>query len=172
MAKVEKCLEDDEVAARKQRDKDYQNRRQERLKELGEKKILIRIDNDTYEKLADLCESLGHKRPVPGMHNLIESYSAALAYLLRLEKTQQLCQPQSQASKELYDLYKTVDHFKNDLGLSDSQIINSMKERKIRHPCAVFNGDDRYDWKERHIKKLLNKKLLLSRLSILNEEDK
>ncbi|HAI0043576.1 TPA: hypothetical protein HIE85_003239 [Escherichia coli] len=172
MAKMEKRLEDDEVAARKQRDKDYQNRRQERLKELGEKKISIRIDNDAYEKLADLCESLGHKRPVPGMHNLIESYSAALVYLLRIEKMQQLYQPQSKASKELYDLYKTVDHFKNVLGLSDSQIISSMKERKIRHPRAVFNGEDTYNWKETHIKKLLNKKLLLRRLSILDEEDK
>lgn len=41
MAKMEKRLEDDEVAARKQRDKDYQNRRQERLKELGEKKYQL-----------------------------------------------------------------------------------------------------------------------------------
>ncbi|WP_240342865.1 hypothetical protein [Pectobacterium brasiliense] len=38
MAKVEKRLEADEVAARKQRDKDYQNRRKERLKELGARK--------------------------------------------------------------------------------------------------------------------------------------
>lgn len=172
MAKMEKLLEDDEVAARKQRDKDYQNRRQERLKELGEKKISIRIDNDAYEKLADLCESLGHKRPVPGMHNLIESYSAALVYLLRIEKLQQLYEPQSQASNELYNLFKTVDHFKNDLGLSDSKIINSMNDREIRHPLAVFLGDDACNWKEIHIKKLLNKKLLLRRLSILDEEDK
>jgi len=47
-------LEDDKVATRKQRDKDYQNRYQERLKELCEKKISITIDNDAYERLADL----------------------------------------------------------------------------------------------------------------------
>lgn len=172
MAKEGTRLEDDKEAARKQRDRDYQNRRQERLNELGENKISIRLDNDAYEKLADLCESLGHKRPVPTMHNLIESYSAALVYLLRVEKMKQLYDPKSQASKELYGLYKTVDHFKNDLGLSDSQIISSMKERKIRNPRAVFNGDDTSNWKEIHIKKLLNKKLLLRRLSILDEEDK
>jgi hypothetical protein len=171
MAKEEKRLEDEKEVARKQRDRDYQNRRQERLNELGKNRVSIRLDNDAYEKLADLCESLGHKRPVPTKHNLIESYSAALVYLLRIEKMKQLYVPQSQASKELYELYKTVDHLKNDLGLSDSQIVSSMKERKIRNPRAVFNGDDAYSWREAHIKKLLNENILLRRLSILDEED-
>ncbi|GKW29608.1 hypothetical protein AB6D34_12610 [Pectobacterium brasiliense] len=171
MAKVEKRLEADEVAARKQRDKDYQNRRKERLKELGEKKISIRLDSADYEKLSDLCESLGYRRPKPQMHNLIENYSSVLVYLLRIENMRQLYDPQSQAAKELYHLYKTVDHLKNDIGLSDSQIVEHFREGNIRTPLSTFVGNERTNWKKRHIKNLLNKDILLERLSILDEDE-
>ncbi|EHD19600.1 MULTISPECIES: hypothetical protein [Brenneria] len=171
MAKVEKRLEVDEVTARKQRNNDYQNRRKKRLEELGEHKISIRLDSASYEKLADLCESLGHRRPKSQMRNLIESYSSALVYLLRIEKIQQLYEPQSQASKELYYLYKTVDHLKNDIGLSDSQIIKSLKKRDVRTPLAIFLGNEGRNWKKTHIKRLLNNDLILRWLSILDEDE-
>ena len=64
------------------------------------------------------------------MRNLIENYSSALVYLLRIEKLRQLYDPQSQAAKELYHLYKVVDHLKNDKGLSDSQIAENFREKK------------------------------------------
>lgn len=170
MAKMEKRLDADEVAARKQRDKDYQNRRKERLKELGEKKISIRLDNDAYEKLADLCESLGHKRPERRMHNLIESYSWALVYLLRIEKTNQLYQPQSQAAKELYHLYKTVGHFKNDMNFTDSEIVDILRQKNIRTPLSIVYNTEGTNWKTLHIKMLLDKNILLRRLALLDEE--
>lgn len=171
MTKVEKRLEADEVSARKQRDKDYQNRRKERLKEFGEKKISIRLNSTDYEKLSDLCESLGYRRPKPQMHNLIENYSSVLVYLLRIENMLQLYDPQSQAAKELYRLYKTVDHLKSDIGLSDSQIVERFREGNIRTPLSIFVDNEGTNWKKKHIKELLNKDILLERLSILDEDE-
>ncbi|WP_240342864.1 hypothetical protein [Pectobacterium brasiliense] len=83
----------------------------------------------------------------------------------------QLYDPQSQAAKELYHLYKTVDHLKNDIGLSDSQIVEHFREGNIRTPLSTFVGNERTNWKKRHIKNLLNKDILLERLSILDEDE-
>ncbi|EBQ4835067.1 hypothetical protein T061_09585 [Salmonella enterica subsp. arizonae] len=171
MAKVEKRLKGDELAVRRQKNIEYQNIRKERLEELGEHKISIRLNSADYEKLADLCESLGHRRPQPQMRNLIENYSSALVYLLRIEKLRQLYDPQSQAAKELYHLYKVVGHLKNDKGFSDSQIVEYFREKNIRTPLSIFVDNEGTNWKKRHIKQLLNEKTLLNRLSILDEDE-
>lgn len=171
MAKVEKTLDVDEVAARRKKNIEYQNIRQERLEKLGEHKISIRLNSADYEKLCDLCESLGYRRPKPQMHNLIENFSSAIVNLLRIENSRQLYDPKSQAAKELYHLYKTVDHLKNDIGISDSQIVEHLSRKNIRTPLSIFVDNEGTSWKKRDIKQLLNKEALLERLYILDEDE-
>ncbi|MGQ6052061.1 hypothetical protein ACUNHQ_21790 [Serratia sp. IR-2025] len=61
----------------------YQNARKKRLEKLGKNEIKIRLDDDTFKKLCDLCEVLGYRRPKTQMRNLIEIYSEVFKYLLR-----------------------------------------------------------------------------------------
>lgn len=171
MAKVTNHLKEDELATRRQKNIEYQNLRKERLEELGEHKISIRLNKSDYEKLADLCESLGHRRPYSQMRNLIENYSSALVYLLRIENERQLYKPQSQAAKELYQLYKVVDHLKNDKRLTDSQIVEYLRQQGIRTPLSIFVDNEGVNWKKKHIKELLNERKLINRLSILDQDE-
>ncbi|HGW6104784.1 TPA: hypothetical protein ACNIQM_002955 [Citrobacter werkmanii] len=171
MAKEEKRLEYDKEVARKQRDRDYQNRRQERLNELGEKKISMRLDGTDYNKLAELFESLGYRRPEPGMRNLIEACSRVMKYLLRVERDFQIYEPKSPAAKELYNLYKTVNHLKYDMGYSYNKIVERLNKDKVRQPIAIIYCGKIYTWKIKNVKRLMDKDLLLRRLALLDEEE-
>lgn len=171
MEKDEKRLEEDKKVARKQRDRDYQNRRQERLNELGKNRISIRFDDTEYNNLADLFESLGYRRPEPGMRNLVEAYSIVMKYLLRVERDFQIYQPKSLAAKELYNLYKTVNHLKYDMGYSYNKIVERLNKDKVRQPIAIIYDGEIYTWNIKNVKRLLDKDLLLRRLALLDEEE-
>lgn len=171
MAKMEKRLKEDELAAQRQKNIEYQNIRKERLEELGEHKISIRLNSADYEKFADLCETLGYRRPQPGMRNLIEAWSGAMKYLLRVQKDFQIYEPKSPAAKELYGLYKTVSHLKYEMGLPDNQIIKRLNEEKVRTPISIVADSDGFNWRVKSITRLLDKEILLKRLSSLDGED-
>ncbi len=44
-----------ELAVRRKRDVEYQNKRKEKLEKLGEHSITIRLNNEDYEALSDIC---------------------------------------------------------------------------------------------------------------------
>lgn len=169
--KEDEILKEDELAAQRQKNIEYQNIRKERLEELGEYKISIRLNGADYEKLAELCEIIGYRRPQPGMRNLIETLSGAMKYLIREEKDSKLYQPKSPAAKELYNLYKAVSHLKYDLGLEDKKIMKKLNEENVRTPINIVADRDGGYWKVKSITRLLDKKILMKRLSELDSED-
>jgi hypothetical protein len=63
MKKKTKAEKANELAVRRKRDVEYQNKRKEKLEKLGEHSITIRLDNADYESLSDICEILGYQRP-------------------------------------------------------------------------------------------------------------
>jgi len=69
---------DESLKARRKAYIEYQNTRKKQLEKIGKNHIQIRVDDESFEKLSDLCEVLGYKRPKPQMHNLVEMYSEIL----------------------------------------------------------------------------------------------
>ncbi|WHP80369.1 hypothetical protein MQ089_00170 [Edwardsiella anguillarum] len=53
---------DEALKARRKANIQYQNARKRKLKKLGEHQIQIRLDDETFQRLCDLCEATGNRR--------------------------------------------------------------------------------------------------------------
>ncbi|EHD6800317.1 hypothetical protein AB4S63_004531 [Salmonella enterica] len=167
---MEKILKGDELEIRRQKNIEYQNVRKERLSELGKNKVSIRLDDLDYEKLADLCESLGYKRPKLGGRNLIETYSGVMKYLLRNEQDSDIYRPKSPKAQELFYLYKLIIHLKYDMGYSEKAIIERFNKDEIKTPFTITYGGEFLKWKVKDIQFVLNENILLKKLASLDKE--
>jgi hypothetical protein len=140
MVKKEKGSEELEQNIRRGKNIEYQNRRKEKLNELGEYKLSIRLDNPHYEKLSDLCEVLGYRRPKRGKYNLIETYSEVIKYLLRVSDDLIEYEPKSDEAKELLQLHKLVNHLKHDKNYSDENVLSELRSKGIQTPLSPLNN--------------------------------
>ena len=172
MTKKTKAEKANELAVRRKRDVEYQNKRKEKLEKLGEHSITIRLDNAAYESFSDICEILGYQRPEAKKRNLIESYSASLIHLLRIERESSIYKPKSRAAKKLYRLYKIVNHLKHDKNYSDDEIIKKMTSDKTLTPLSVMKGRKNSSWNEKALKRVLDKEKVIETLKQLDGDFK
>lgn len=172
MTKKTKAEKANELAVRRKRDVEYQNKRKEKLEKLGEHSITIRLDNAAYESFSDICEILGYQRPEAKKRNLIESYSASLIHLLRIERESSIYKPKSRAAKKLYRLYKIVNHLKHDKNYSDDEIIKKMTSDKMLTPLSVMKGRKNSSWNEKALKRVLDKEKVIETLKQLDGDFK
>jgi len=161
-----------ELAVRRKRDVEYQNKRKEKLEKLGEHSITIRLNNEDYEALSDICEILGYQRPEAKKRNLIESYSASLVHLLRIERESSIYKPKSRIAKKFYRLYKIVNHLKHDKNYTDNEIITKMTSDKMLTPLSVMNGGEIFSWNEKALKRVLVKEKVIETLKQLDGDFK
>lgn len=159
-----------ELTARRKRDVEYQNKRKEKLEKLGKHSITIRLDDDAYKSFSDICEILGYQRPEEKKRNLIETYSASLIHLLRIEREASIYRPKSRAAKKFYRLYKIVNHLKQDKSYSNDQIIKKMTSDKISTPSSVIRNSKYYIWDTKSIKMMLDQEHVIETLRKLDED--
>ncbi|EMZ4245374.1 hypothetical protein ABDM08_003369, partial [Salmonella enterica] len=112
MVKKDEIREEVELAHRREKYIEYQNRRKKKLDNLGDKKLSIRLDDSHYDKLIELCEILGYRRPEKGKYNLIETYSGVMKYLLRVSGHVTTYKPKTEGSQKLLHLHQLVSHLK------------------------------------------------------------
>lgn len=136
MAREEELTGLSALEARRLRDIEYQNKRKERLAELGEHILTIRLDDENYKKLADLCENLGYQRPEARKYNLIETYSAVLKYLLRGVDDLREYKPKSNEAKEILRLHHYVSHLKYDKHFSNDDVISKLHSKGVKTPSS------------------------------------
>ncbi|MCI4002615.1 hypothetical protein MRO73_08615 [Dickeya dianthicola] len=172
MTKKTKAEKANELAVRRKRDVEYQNKRKEKLEKLGEHSITIRLNNTDYESLSDICEILGYQRPETKKRNLIEIYSASLIHLLRIERESSIYKPKSRIAKKFYRLYKIVDHLKHDKNYSDNEIIKKMTSDKMLTPLSVMKGGKNSSWNEKALKRVLDKEKVIETLKQLDHDFK
>lgn len=140
MVKKDEIREDAELAHRREKYIEYQNRRKEKLDKLGDKKLSIRLDDFHYDKLIELCETLGYRRPKKGKYNLIETYSGVMKYLLRISDSITKYIPKTEDSQELLHLHLLVSHLKYGLNLSDADIVKELKNKGIKTPLSSLEN--------------------------------
>ncbi|HCD7317589.1 hypothetical protein ACRCMW_08730 [Enterobacter chengduensis] len=169
MTKQTKTEKANELIARRKRDVEYQNKRKDKLEKLGKHSITIRLDDVAYKSFSDICEILGYQRPEEKKRNLIETYSASLIHLLRIEREEAIYRPKSRAAKKFYRLYKIVNHLKYDKKYSDNEIITFMKSEKIATPSSTIKGSRYYLWSDKSIEKMLNEEKVIDILKNLDE---
>ncbi|HIE0192108.1 TPA: hypothetical protein ACXI8I_003345 [Serratia marcescens] len=140
MVKKDEIREEVELAHRREKYIEYQNRRKEKLDKLGGKKLSIRLDEYHYDKLIELCEILGYRRPAKGKYNLIETYSGVMKYLLRISDSVTKYIPKTEGSQELLHLHLLVSHLKHELNLSDQDILKELKNKGIKTPLSSLEN--------------------------------
>ncbi|HDC2425823.1 TPA: hypothetical protein O7Y43_004635, partial [Salmonella enterica] len=125
---------DEAIKARRSANIVYQNARKKRLEKLGKNEIKIRLDDETFKKLCDLCEVLGYSRPKTKMRNLIEMYSEVFKYLLRTSEDNFEYIPKTNRAINTLKTYKYVDHLKNEKNLDRKSIISRLQEQNVKIP--------------------------------------
>lgn len=140
MVKKNEIREEAELAYRREKYIEYQNRRKEKLDKIGDKKLSIRLDDFHYDKLIELCETLGYRRPEKGKYNLIETYSGVMKYLLRISDSITKYIPKTEDSQELLHLHLLVSHLKYGLNLSDEDIVKEFKNKGIKTPLSSLEN--------------------------------
>lgn len=140
MVKKNEIREEAELAHRREKYIEYQNRRKEKLDKLGDKKLSIRLDESHYDKLIVLCEILGYRRPEAGKYNLIETYSGVMKYLLRVSGHVTKYKPKTENSQKLLHLHLLVSHLKYELNLSDEDILKELKNKGIKTPLSSLEN--------------------------------
>lgn len=140
MVKKNEIREEAELAYRREKYIEYQNRRKEKLDKIGDKKLSIRLDDFHYDKLIELCETLGYRRPEKGKYNLIETYSGVMKYLLRISDSITKYIPKTEDSQELLHLHLLVSHLKHDLNLSYKEILDALNNKGILTPLSPLGN--------------------------------
>ncbi|WGL83530.1 hypothetical protein [Enterobacter cloacae] len=125
---------DEDLKARRKANIQYQNARKEKLKKLGEHQIQIRLDDENFQRLCDLCEVLGYRKPKKGMYNLVETYSAIFKYLLRTSEENFEYIPSTKRSIKILSIYKYVDHLRNEQQLTKDIIISELRKKNAKIP--------------------------------------
>ena len=132
---------DEVLKARRKANIQYQNARKKKLKKLGEHQIQIRLDEENFQRLCDLCEMLGYRKPKKGMYNLVETYSAIFKYLLRTSEENFEYIPSTQRSTKILSTYKYVDHLRNEQQLPKDIIISELHKKNAKIPVRkAVNG--------------------------------
>lgn len=140
MVKKDEIREEAELAHRREKYIEYQNRRKEKLDKLGDKKLSIRLDESHYDKLIVLCEILGYRRPETGKYNLIETYSGVMKYLLRVSGHVTKYKPKTESSQRLLHLHQLVSHLKHELNLSNKEILDELNNKGIQTPLSPLGN--------------------------------
>jgi len=140
MVKKNEIREEAELAHRREKYIEYQNRRKEKLDKLGDKKLSIRLDDSHYDKLIELCETLGYRRPEKGKYNLIETYSGVMKYLLRISDSITKYIPKTEGSQELLHLHQLTGHLKHELDLNNEEILNELKNNGVQIPLSPLGN--------------------------------
>ncbi len=141
VVKKVKKREESELIHRREKYIEYQNRRKEKLDKLGEYKLSLRLERSDYDKLADLCENLGYRRPVSGKYNLVETYSEVMKYLLRISESLISYQPKSEEAIGLLHLHQFVTHLKHDKNSDDENILQELKTRGVKIPLSSLRNE-------------------------------
>lgn len=140
MVKKNEIREEAELAHRREKYIEYQNRRKEKLDKLGGKKLSIRLDDSHYDKLKELCEILGYRRPEKAKYNLIETYSGVMKYLLRVSDHVTTYKPKTERSQKLLHLHQLVSHLKHELNLSNKEILDELNNKGIQTPLSPLGN--------------------------------
>jgi|GEM_PF-2925115 len=140
MVKKGEIREEVELAHRREKYIEYQNRRKKKLDNLGDKKLSIRLDDSHYDKLIELCEILGYRRPEKGKYNLIETYSGVMKYLLRVSGHVTTYKPKTDDSQKLLHLHQLVSHLKHEQNLSYKEILDELNNKDIQTPLSPLGN--------------------------------
>ncbi|MDC0724815.1 hypothetical protein POH93_05380 [Phytobacter diazotrophicus] len=161
---------DDDKAVRREANVAYQNTRKKQLKKLGEHHIQIRLDDETFERLCDLCEVLGYRRPKPKMHNLIEMYSAIFKYLLRTSDESFGYNPTTSRSIKILGVYKYVDHLSNEQQLSKDVILAELKNKGTKIPIKKIGVKRGLSGNEKFLERFFDKNKIFKLLKAMDDE--
>lgn len=161
---------DEDLKARRKANIQYQNTRKKKLKELGEHQIQIRLDDETFQRLCDLCEVLGYRKPKKGMYNLVETYSAIFKYLLRTSEENFEYIPSTQQSINILSIYKYVDHLKNEQQLPKDIIISELRKKNAKIPVRKADNGIIIFGKGKCLEQYFDKDEVIRVLRIVNKK--
>ncbi|WP_037035561.1 hypothetical protein [Rahnella sp. WP5] len=148
----------------------YQNVRKKQLKKIGKHHIQIRLDDETFEKLCDLCEVLGYKRPKPKMHNLIEMYSAIFKYLLRTSDENFEYSPNTKKSIKILGIYKYVDHLRYEQQLAKDVIISELQRKDVKIPVGKVDNKSVVSGKDKFLEQYFDKDKIIRVLKMVDDK--
>lgn len=161
---------DEDKAVRREANVAYQNTRKKQLKKLGKHHIQIRLDDETFERLCDLCEVLGYRRPKPKMHNLIEMYSAIFKYLLRTSEKHFEYIPKTKRSIKILGIYKYVDHLRYEQNSTKDAIISKLQKKNIKIPLGKTSNTLITSGKEKFLEKYFDEDKVITVLKMVDDK--
>ena len=161
---------DESLKARRKANIEYQNTRKKQLEKIGRNHIQLRLDDETFEKLSDLCEVLGYKRPKPQMRNLIEMYSEIFKYLLRTSDESFGYNPTTSRSIKILGVYKYVDHLSNEQQLSKDVILEKLKNKGTKIPIKKIGVKRGLSGNEKFLERFFDKNKIFKLLKAMDDE--
>ncbi|HAT3682853.1 TPA: hypothetical protein I8552_003716 [Serratia marcescens] len=161
---------DESLKARRRAYIEYQNARKKKLKTLGEHQIQVRLDDETYERLCDLSEVLGYRRPKDRMRNLVEMYSTIFKYLLRTSDESFGYKPSTSRSIKILGIYKYVDHLKNEQQLPKDAILAELKKKGEKIPISKIGSKQVLSGNEKFLERFFDKNKILKLLKEMDGE--
>ncbi|HFE7540613.1 TPA: hypothetical protein ACGADT_005702 [Salmonella enterica subsp. enterica serovar Newport] len=161
---------DEAIKARRSANIVYQNARKKRLEKLGKNEIKIRLDDETFKKLCDLCEVLGYSRPKTQMRNLIEMYSEVFKYLLRTSEDNFEYIPKTNRAIKTLKTYKYVDHLKNEKNLDRKSIISRLQEKNVKIPTRRDGDRLKVSGNSERLEKYFHKNEIVKALKLVDEK--
>lgn len=161
---------DESLKARRKANIEYQNTRKKQLEKIGRKHIQLRLDDESFEKLSDLCEVLGYKRPKPQMHNLVEMYSAIFKYLLRTSDESFGYSPTTSRSIKTLGVYKYVDHLSNEKKWSKEAILAELKNKETKIYIDKIGKKRGLSGNEKFLERFFDKNKILKLLTAMDDE--
>ena len=161
---------DESLKARRKAYIEYQNTRKKQLEKIGKNHIQIRVDDESFEKLSDLCEVLGYKRPKPQMHNLVEMYSEIFKYLLRTSDESFGYSPTTNRSIKTLGAYKYVDHLSNEKNWPKDAILAELKNKGTKIYINKIGEKRGLSGNEKFLERFFDKNKILKLLKALDDE--
>ncbi|HAN4732761.1 TPA: hypothetical protein IFD55_001911 [Escherichia coli] len=161
---------DESLKARRKANIEYQNTRKKQLEKIGRNHIQLRLDDESFEKLSDLCEVLGYKRPKPQMHNLVEMYSEIFKYLLRTSDESFGYSPTNSRSIKTLGVYKYVDHLSNEKKWSKEAILAELKNKETKIYIDKIGKKRGLSGNEKFLERFFDKNKILKLLTAMDDE--
>lgn len=161
---------DESLKARRKANIEYQNTRKKQLEKIGRNHIQLRLDDESFEKLSDLCEVLGYKRPKPQMHNLVEMYSAIFKYLLRTSDESFGYFSTNSRSIKTLGVYKYVDHLSNEKKWSKEAILAELKNKETKIYIDKIGKKRGLSGNEKFLERFFDKNKILKLLTAMDDE--
>ncbi|EAY5144079.1 hypothetical protein DU121_01200 [Salmonella enterica subsp. salamae] len=160
---------DESLKARRKANIEYQNTRKKQLEKIGRNHIQLRLDDESFEKLSDLCEVLGYKRPKPQMHNLVEMYSAIFKCLLRTSDESFGYSPTTSRSIKTLGVYKYVDHLSNEKNWSKDAILAELKNKGTKIYINKIGEKRGLSGNEKFLERFFDKNKILKLLTEMDD---